>query len=317
MKPTETLNLPGAGCAEMRGGRLNPSVNPAPGSFVYSNHEGLNSAGTCRISSTTVLLGREHRRTGPQVPGEISAPEKCFAEDRHQIGLVICGKSLNWFVRPGVVFRGENAQRNTPGFAHGLRVNCSTIELGSRLDTKTISNERTERCLGPIGSASARLISGNHQSLPDSPVSAHRHQAATKFCGGGNARAEGQGEVHCVEFVVSDPAGDVRPDDHPLSLVGELGIAGRDLGPVLGHHAAADDGLLAGGHDPRQEGEGILVVDELQVAVPEEGLAGAAQGWAHPDETTLWVEEAARFIFQGGVVACHASGGLAPCALRQ
>lgn len=86
MKPTETLNLPGAGCAEMRGGRLNPSVNPAPGFFVYSNHDKAISAGTGGSGSTTVLLGREHRRTGPQVPGEISAPEKCFAEDRHQIG---------------------------------------------------------------------------------------------------------------------------------------------------------------------------------------------------------------------------------------
>ena len=86
MKPTETLNLPGAGCAEMRGGGLHPFVSPALGLFAYSNHEGLISAGKGGRSPTTVLLGRVHRRTGPQVPGEISAPEKCFAEDRHQIG---------------------------------------------------------------------------------------------------------------------------------------------------------------------------------------------------------------------------------------
>ena len=86
MKPTETLNLPGAGCAEMRGGGLHLFINPAPGLFAYSKYEGLNSQGTGGSSAATVLLGRVHRRTGPQVPGEISALEKCFAEDRHQIG---------------------------------------------------------------------------------------------------------------------------------------------------------------------------------------------------------------------------------------
>ena len=310
--------LPAAENPEMGERSFRAFLISAVGLLLESQtNDPVNSQGTCRISEAARFVGGVHHGAGTPVSKEVCSAEKCFAEDRHQIGLVICGKSLNRFVRPGVVFIGENAQRNTLGFAHGLRVNCSTIELGSRLDTKTISNERTERCLGPIGSASARLISGNHQSLPDSPVSAHRHQAATKFCGGGNARAEGQGEVHCVEFVVSDPAGDVGPDDHPFSLVGELGIAGRDLGPVLGHHAAADDGLRVGGYDPRQEGKGILVVDELQVAEAQVGFPGQAQGRAHPDETTLWVEEAARFIFQGGVVACHASGGLAPCALRR
>jgi hypothetical protein len=57
------------------------------------------------------------------------------------------------------------------------------------------------------------------------------------------------------------------------------------------------------------------VVDELQVAEFEEGFAGGSERRAHPDETTLWVEEAAVFIIQGGVVSCHASVNPAPCAL--
>ena len=85
MKPTETLNLLGAGCAEMRGGGLRLFISPVPGLFAYSKYEAI-SEGTGGSGSATVLLGRERRRTGPVVPGQVSALEECFAEDRHQIG---------------------------------------------------------------------------------------------------------------------------------------------------------------------------------------------------------------------------------------
>jgi hypothetical protein len=94
MNLTEPSNLPEAGCAEMRGGGFRPSVGPASGFFAYSKYEGLISQRAGGSSYPAFLMGGEHRGTGEEIPGQVSALEECAFQDRHQIGYLSKRKSL-------------------------------------------------------------------------------------------------------------------------------------------------------------------------------------------------------------------------------